>query len=145
MSLIYLSFCWKTKFHQVKLKIEWALLSHLWILQYPIWELEGHEEEFYKMQGFYRKKGGARLLLPKEKKCYFKFWQSQGAEGSPLRGGRERERFPSGWWPLLSMGAGERPRDILPGWCLTRKVQTHTFQGEIETAIRSGFKARLVA
>ena len=33
-------------------------------------QVEGNSKEFYKMKDFYRKEGGARKLLAKEKDCY---------------------------------------------------------------------------
>lgn len=77
-------------------------------------QLQGCSEGFYKLQDFYRKKGGAKELLAKEKKGLFLSW-------AIFSGGGE---FLSCRLPLLPMRDGEGPQDRSPYWCWTRKFQT---------------------
>lgn len=68
------------------------------------------------MKGFYRKKGGARELLAKEKKGLF---QEQDIFGV----GGEQEGFLSFRLPFLSVGDRGCLHDKFLYWCLARKFQ----------------------
>lgn len=88
-------------------------------------QLQGCSEGFYKLQDFYRKKGGARELLAKEKKRLFLSWAIF------LSGGE----FLSCRLPLLPLGAdGEHLVPIdkkIPDRLLEIK-----FLGEVESIIQ---------
>ena len=75
------------KFNQVGFKDPVGFMKQFMNREVSCLGTKGYSKELYKMEGFYRKKDGARKLLSKEKKGLFSFLAAHGIWSSPTRPG----------------------------------------------------------